>query len=221
MNAPTVALACIALALSLEEAGAGVHVSAQIDHLVITVVDLTPNNSKPAGYEFLPIDLESRLGVASVAGSDRIATFHDRDTAAALSPRYAMDDALSIDLSRARISNDGQPDLLRASAGSDIAGGLANSQVAGEYLFNLLPQTQLNFTVHASLTGDSLTGDRLDGDTGFALVQMNSVSTPEVPETAQAIYLGRVWPTGKKSDSPARLGHRARLGGEPRIRGLR
>lgn len=201
MKAPLVALTCIALACGLEKALADVHVSAQIDHLMISVVDLTPNDSKAAGYKFYPIDLESQLGVASVAGSDRIATFHDRDDVAALAPRYVMDDVLSIDAARARVSNAGQSDLLRASADNAIAGGFANGQVTGRYLFDLLPKTQLTFTVHASLMGDSLSGDRVRGDNGFALVQLSSVTTPEVPEAAQAIYLGRIWPAGKRSDS--------------------
>jgi hypothetical protein len=30
---------------------------------------------------------------------------------------------------------------------------------------------------------------------------LSSVTTPAVPEAAQAIYLGRIWPAGKQSDS--------------------
>jgi hypothetical protein len=201
IKASILALTCIALAFGLENAVADVHVSAQMDHLVISVVDLTPNDAKAAGYKSYPIDLESQLGVAGVPGSDRIATFHDRDAVMALAPRYAMEDVLSIDAAHAHVTNGGQSDLLRAGADNATAGALANGQVTGRYLFDLLPKTQLTLTVHASLIGDSLSGDRVHGDKGFALAQLSSVTTPAVPEAAQAIYLGRIWPAGKQSDS--------------------
>jgi hypothetical protein len=192
----------MALALGLGSASAEVRVSAQISQLVISVVDLTPADSNAAGYEFLPtVELQGQVEVSGAPGIDRTAVFHDRDTVAALAPRYVVDDSALIDTGQARIANDGQPDLLRASARSALAGGLANGQVTGEYVFNLLPQTQLTFSVLASLTGDSLSGDRVGGDSGFALLRLSSPFTSGAPEVTQAIHLGQVFPGGKKSDS--------------------
>jgi hypothetical protein len=190
----------MALALGLGSASADVRVSAQISHLVISVVDLTPTDSNAAGYEFLPIvELLGQVGVSGGLGISRNAQFDDRDTVAALAPRYVVDDSVLIDTGQARIANDGQPDLLRASAGSTFVGGLATSQDTGEYAFNLLPQTQLTFSVLASLTGDSLSGDQVSGDSGLALAQLSALFISGAPKVTQAIRLGGQG--GTKSDN--------------------